>query len=247
MIEIIDLKKSFGNQHVLKGVNLRIETGEVMAILGRSGCGKSVLLRHILGLIKPDSGHVMIDGDDITQLRARELDRVRENFAVVFQFGALFDSMTIFENVAFQVREKKKFAGAELKSRVEQVLADVGLDGIEDKYPSEISGGMSKRVAIARALIIEPRIILFDEPTTGLDPILMQQIHSYIMETHKKYGFTGLVISHEVPEIFEIADKVALLDDGVIVETGSPAEILGSENLLVQGFVSGGHVAQPVR
>jgi phospholipid/cholesterol/gamma-HCH transport system ATP-binding protein len=239
MIEIINLEKSFGVQHVLKGVNLKVETGEVMAVLGKSGSGKSVLLRHILGLLKPDRGHVIIDGDDITQLNQRQMDRIREKFAVVFQFGALFDSMTIYENVAFQVKEKKRFFGAELKERVKHVLNDVGLHGIEDKYPSEISGGMNKRAALARALIMEPKIILFDEPTTGLDPILLQQIHSYISETHRKYGFTGLVISHEVPEIFEIADKVAVLDDGVIVETGSPEFIRKSDNPLVRSFVSG--------
>jgi len=244
MIEIINLEKSFGGQHVLKGVNLTIGAGEVMAVLGKSGGGKSVLLRHILGLLKPDSGQIIIDGDDITRFSQRQMDRLREKFAVVFQFGALFDSMTIFENVAFQVKEKKMFAGAELKERVGQVLNDVGLNGIEDKYPSEISGGMKKRAALARALIIEPKIILFDEPTTGLDPILLNQIHSYISETHRKYGFTGLVISHEVPEIFDIADKVSLLDDGIIVETGSPETFRRSDNPLVRGFVSGKNVAQ---
>jgi phospholipid/cholesterol/gamma-HCH transport system ATP-binding protein len=239
MIEIINLEKSFGLQHVLKGVNLKVETGEVMAVLGKSGSGKSVLLRHIIGLIKPDHGQVIIDDAEITQLNQRQMDRIREKFAVVFQFGALFDSMTIFENVAFQIMEKKMFSGAELKERVEHVLNDVGLQGIEDKYPSEISGGMNKRVALARALIMEPKIILFDEPTTGLDPILLRQIHSYISETHRKYGFTGLVISHEVPEIFDIADKVAVLDDGIIVEAGSPESIRKSDNPLVRSFVSG--------
>jgi phospholipid/cholesterol/gamma-HCH transport system ATP-binding protein len=238
MIEIINLKKSFGKQQVLKGVNLKVETGEVMAILGKSGCGKSVLLRHILGLIKPDSGQVIIDGEDITQISSRALDRVREKFAVVFQFGALFDSMTIFENVAFQVKEKKRFSGAALEERVKHVLDDVGLHGIEDKYPGEISGGMNKRAALARALIMEPKIILFDEPTTGLDPVMLQQIHLYIKATHLKYGFTGLVISHEVPEIFDIADKVAVLDEGVIIETGTPESIQKSVNPLVHSFVS---------
>ncbi len=238
MIEIINLKKSFGNQQVLKGVNLKVETGEVMAILGKSGSGKSVLLRHILGLIKPDSGRVLIDEEDITQISSRALDRVREKFAVVFQFGALFDSMTIFENVAFQVKEKKRFAGAALEARVKHVLDDVGLHGVEDKYPGEISGGMNKRAALARALIMEPKIILFDEPTTGLDPVLLQQIHSFIKTTHLKYGFTGLIISHEVPEIFDIADKVAVLDEGVIIETGTPDSIQNSVNPVVHSFVS---------
>jgi phospholipid/cholesterol/gamma-HCH transport system ATP-binding protein len=239
MIEIINLRKSFGSQQVLKGVNLRIEPGEIMAVLGKSGGGKSVLLRHILGLIKPDSGSILIDGNDINGLGSRQLDSMREKFAVVFQFGALFDSMTIFENIAFPVKEKKRFSGDILKEKVAHVLNDVGLEGIEDKYPSEISGGMKKRAALARALITEPKIILFDEPTTGLDPILLRQIHSFISETHRKYGFTGLVISHEVPEIFEIVDKVAVLDDGVIVETGPPEAIQKSDNPLVHSFVSG--------
>jgi phospholipid/cholesterol/gamma-HCH transport system ATP-binding protein len=245
MIDIINLQKSFGKQQVLKGVNLRVETGEVMAVLGKSGSGKSVLLRHILGLIKPDSGQVIIDGQDITRLASRDLDRVREKFAVVFQFGALFDSMTIYENVAFQVKEKKRFEGAELQERVAHVLDDVGLHGIDDKYPSEISGGMNKRAALARALIMEPKIILFDEPTTGLDPILLQQIHAFIKQTHLKYGFTGLIISHEVPEIFDISDKVAVLDDGIIIEAGTPESVRKSENPLVQGFVSGRFEMQP--
>jgi phospholipid/cholesterol/gamma-HCH transport system ATP-binding protein len=240
MIEIVDLKKSFGGQQVLKGVDLKVETGEIMAVLGKSGGGKSVLLRHILGLLRPDSGKILIDGDDITGLNQRQMDRIRERCAVVFQFGALFDSMTIFENVAFQVKEKKRFSQAELKEKVGQALSDVGLSGIEEKYPSEISGGMKKRAALARALIMEPRIILFDEPTTGLDPVLLRQIHSYIEKTHRKYGFTGLVISHEVPEVFDIADKVAVLDEGRIVETGAPEAVIRSANAVVRSFVSGG-------
>ena len=239
MIEIIDLEKSFGKQKVLKGVNLRIETGEVTAILGKSGGGKSVLLKHIIGLLRPDSGQVLIDGVDITKLGMRELDKYRDKFAVVFQFGALFDSMTIFENVAFPVTEKTRLSMSEIEKKVRQVLSDVGLEGIENKYPSEISGGMKKRVALARALIIEPKIVLFDEPTTGLDPILLNQIHAYIIETHKKYGFTGIVVSHEVPEIFEVSNKVAILDEGVIVAAGTPSEILRSANPLVQSFVAG--------
>ncbi len=241
MIEIVNLEKSFGAQKVLKGVNLRIETGEVTAILGKSGGGKSVLLKHIIGLLKPDSGQVMIDGVDITRLGTRNLDKFREKFAVVFQFGALFDSMTIFENVSFPVVEKTRLASKDIERKVKQVLSDVGLEGIESKYPSEISGGMKKRVALARALIIEPKIVLFDEPTTGLDPVLLNQIHSYIRETHNKYGFTGIVVSHEVPEIFDISDKVAVLDEGVIVESGTPDEIQKSSNPLVQSFVAPRH------
>lgn len=238
MIEIVNLEKSFGSQKVLRGVNLRIETGEVTAILGKSGGGKSVLLKHIIGLLKPDRGQILVDGVDITTMGTQALDEVREKFAVVFQFGALFDSMTIFENVAFPAIEKSKTGTGDIRQKVREMLDEVGLEGIEDKYPSEISGGMRKRVALARALIMEPKIILFDEPTTGLDPILLNQIHSYIKKTHVKYGFTGIVISHEIPEIFDISDKVAVLDEGIIVEAGTPAEILKSENRLVRIFVA---------
>ena len=237
MLEIIDLKKKFGEQTVLNGVNLKVATGELLAILGKSGGGKSVLLKHIIGLLKPDSGRILIDGADIANLSTRELNRVRQTFAVVFQSGALFDSMTIFENVAFPVKEKFRLSDLETERRVRHVLEDVGLEGVDDKYPSEISGGMKKRAALARALVTEPKIIFFDEPTTGLDPILLHQIHAYIKSTHLKYGFTGIIISHDVPEIFDIADKVALLHDGMIVEEGTPAEIQCSSNPVVRSFV----------
>ncbi|HMK56217.1 MAG TPA: ATP-binding cassette domain-containing protein [Dissulfurispiraceae bacterium] len=238
MIEIIDLEKSFGGQSVLRGVNLKIGAGEVTAILGKSGGGKSVLLKHIIGLMKPDKGRILINGTDITGLGIHDMDKVREKFAVVFQFGALFDSMTVFENVAFPVVEKKRISMHDMSERVMLMLEEVGLVGMEGKYPSEISGGMRKRAALARALIMEPEIILFDEPTTGLDPILLDQIHSYIKATHSKYGFTGIVISHEVPEIFDIADRVAVLDGGVIIETGTPADIRKSSNPVVRRFVA---------
>jgi phospholipid/cholesterol/gamma-HCH transport system ATP-binding protein len=237
VLEIINLKKKFGEQIVLNGVNLKVATGELLAILGKSGGGKSVLLKHIIGLLKPDSGRILIDGADIANLSTRELNRVRQTFAVVFQSGALFDSMTIFENVAFPVKEKLRLPDLETERRVRHVLEDVGLEGVDDKYPSEISGGMKKRAALARALVTEPRIIFFDEPTTGLDPILLHQIHAYIKSTHLKYGFTGIIISHDVPEIFDIADKVALLHDGMIVEEGTPAEIQRSSNPVVRSFV----------
>jgi phospholipid/cholesterol/gamma-HCH transport system ATP-binding protein len=237
MIEILNLKKSFGKQQVLRDVNLKVETGEVMAILGKSGGGKSVLLRQIIGLMKPDGGSILFDGEDITRMSDHEINRLRERFAVVFQSGALFDSMTIFENIEFPLTEKLRLSGAETEKRVRHVLQDVGLEGIDDKYPAEISGGMKKRAALARALVTEPKIIFFDEPTTGLDPILLDQIHSHIRDTHNKYGFTGIVISHDVPEIFDIADKIALLHEGVIVETGTPEEIQKSTNPVVMSFV----------
>ncbi len=240
MIEIIDLHKSFRKQKVLNGVNLTIHDCELTAIIGRSGGGKSVLFRHIIGLLRPDEGRIVIDGKDITRLGREELDGIRERVGVLFQGGALFDSLTIFENVAFPLKEKTKLGKKEIAEKVIHALHDVGLHHIGKKYPAEISGGMKKRAALARALITEPAIVLFDEPTTGLDPIILNSIHRLIRTTHEKYGFTGVIISHEIPEIFDVADRVAMLHDGVIVEAGSPEEIKGSTNPVVRQFISGG-------
>lgn len=239
MIEIIDLYKSFGKQEVLTGVNLKINEGEVTAVIGRSGGGKSVLLKHIVGLLKPDRGSIFIKGEDITKLKGKKLDQIRENIGVVFQGSALFDSMTVYDNIAFPIKEKTKLKKDEIDSLVKKALADVGLEGMEYKYPAELSGGMKKRVALARALVMKPKIILFDEPTTGLDPILVRTIHKLIRDTQRDYGFTGLIISHEIPEIFEISDKVAMLHDGKIVEVGTPEEIKNSEIDIVRKFIIG--------
>jgi len=239
VIEIRNLHKSFGKQQVLKGVNLSIQEGEVTAIIGRSGGGKSVLLKHIIGLLKPDRGSILIKGEDITKLKGQRLDEIRADIGVVFQGGALFDSMTVYENVAFPLREKTKLGKKEIHDRVIQALGDVGLEEMQNKYPAELSGGMRKRVALARALIGKPKIILFDEPTTGLDPILVRSIHKLIRDTQRLYGFTGLIISHEIPEIFEISDRVALLHDGRIIEVGTPEEIQKSDNIVVKNFIIG--------
>ncbi|WP_353685034.1 ABC transporter ATP-binding protein [Thermodesulfovibrio sp. 3907-1M] len=239
MIEIKELYKSFGKQQVLKGVNLVINEGEVTAVIGRSGGGKSVLLKHIVGLLKPDRGSIFIKGQDITKLKGNKLDEIRADIGVVFQGGALFDSMTVYDNVAFPLTEKTRLNKKEIHERVIKALNDVGLLGMEYKYPAELSGGMRKRVALARALIAHPKIILFDEPTTGLDPILVRSIHSLIRETQKQYGFTGLIISHEIPEIFEISDRVAMLHDGRIVAIGTPEEIQKSDNMVVKSFIIG--------
>ncbi|MBA4348565.1 MAG: ABC transporter ATP-binding protein [Thermodesulfovibrio sp.] len=239
MIEVKGVEKSFDRQKVLNGIDLTIADKEVTAIIGKSGSGKSVFLKHLIGLLKPEKGNILIDGEDITKLSGRELDKVREKLGVLFQGGALFDSLTVFENVAFPLKEKTKLSRKEIQEKVLQALEDVGLRGMEKKYPAEISGGMKKRVALARALITEPTIVLFDEPTTGLDPIILHSIHKLIMMTHKKYGFTGIIISHEIPEIFEIADRVAMLHNGVIVEVGTPEEIKNSSNPLVRQFITG--------
>ena len=239
MIEIVNLHKSFGGQRVLNGANLKVSDKELIAIMGESGGGKSVLLRHLIGLVKPDRGKVLVEGEDITRVSRKELDKIREKFGVVFQGGALFDSMTVYENIAFPLREKTGLAKAEVHRKVEEALEDVGLGGMERKFPAEISGGMKKRVALARALITEPKIVLFDEPTTGLDPIILHAIHKLIMDTHKKYGFTGVMISHDIPEIFEVVDRIAFLYKGVIEVVGTPKEIRRSSDPVVRQFIKG--------
>ncbi len=239
MIRIQRLHKRFGSQPVLRGIDLDIATGEVMVVIGRSGGGKSVLLKHLIGLLRPDAGTVAVDGTEITRLRGGELDRVRERYGVVFQGGALFDSMSVAENVAFPLREKSRLGHAEIRGRVEEKLEQVGLSDMGHKNPAEISGGMRKRVAIARALVTEPEIVFFDEPTTGLDPILVNTIHHLIVELHRKFRFTAVMVSHEIPEIFEIADRVAMLHEGVIVEVGSPEAVRASANPIVQQFIRG--------
>jgi phospholipid/cholesterol/gamma-HCH transport system ATP-binding protein len=239
MIEIINIRKSFGDQNVLKGLSMRIGKGELAAVIGGSGSGKSVFLKHLIGILRPDEGSILIEGVDITKARGRRLDAVRENFGVVFQEGALFDSLSVFDNIAFPLREKTKLREDEVEIKVINALEDVGLKGMEMKYPAEISGGMKRRVALARALITEPKIVLFDEPTTGLDPIISSSIHRLIMSTHKKYGFAGVIISHEIPEIFEVADKVGMLYNGILIEYGTPEEIQKSSNPFVKQFITG--------
>lgn len=241
MIEIINLEKSFDGQKVLNRVNLSINEKEVVAIMGKSGGGKSVLLKHIIGILKPDKGSVLIDGTDITTLGGKGLDKIREKFGVLFQGGALFDSLTVYQNIAFPLKERTKLSKDEIWERVTKALEDVDLKGAGRKYPAEISGGMRKRAAFARALITEPKIVFFDEPTTGLDPVIVGSIHRLITDAHKRYGFTGLIISHEIPGIFEVADRIALLHNGVIVEIGTPEEIQNSTNPVVKQFITGSH------
>jgi phospholipid/cholesterol/gamma-HCH transport system ATP-binding protein len=245
VIRVRGLQKRFGAQAVLRGLDLDIATGEIMVVIGRSGGGKSVLLKHLIGLLRPDAGTVVVDGVEITRLRGRDLDRVRDRYGVVFQGGALFDSMSVYDNVAFPLREKSLLTPGEIHDRVQEKLEQVGLTGMGTKNPAEISGGMRKRVAIARALVTEPEIVFFDEPTTGLDPILVNTIHHLIVELHRKFRFTAVMVSHEIPEIFEIADRVAMLHDGVIVEVGPPDAVRTSANPVVQHFIRGEIEAVP--
>ncbi|PYN13427.1 MAG: ABC transporter ATP-binding protein [Candidatus Rokuibacteriota bacterium] len=239
MIRVEGLRKSFGRQAVLRDLDLEVATGSITVIIGRSGGGKSVFLKHLIGLVRPDAGRVLVDGVEITHLTGRALDGIRRRYGVVFQGGALFDSMSCAENVAFPLREKLRIPADEIAKRVEAALAQVGLEGVGAKLPAEISGGMRKRVAIARALVTEPEIVFFDEPTTGLDPVLVNTIHHLILDLHRRFRFTALVVSHEIPEIFEIADTVAMLHEGRIVEVGPPGAIQASANRIVRQFIRG--------
>jgi len=239
MIKVSRLRKSFNGQPVLNGIDLEVPDGSITIIIGRSGGGKSVFLKHLLGLMRPDGGSIEVGGVDLARLHGRALDEVRKRYGVVFQSGALFDSMTCRDNIAFPLREKFRLTRANITKRVDRALAQVELEGIGDKYPEEVSGGMRKRVAIARALVTEPEIVFFDEPTTGLDPVLVNTIHHLILELHRQLHFTAVMVSHEIPEIFEIADRVGMLHEGRIVEMGPPAAIQASSNPVVQQFIRG--------
>jgi phospholipid/cholesterol/gamma-HCH transport system ATP-binding protein len=238
-IRVEGLRKRFGSQEVLRGIDLEVAPSELMVVIGRSGGGKSVLLRHLLALVRPDAGRVVIDGQDVAALHGRALDAVRERFGVVFQGGALFDSLTVLENVLFPIRERRRVPSTDLLPRAQEALAQVGLAEMGHKYPAEISGGMRKRVAIARALVTEPQVVFLDEPTTGLDPILVNSIHHLIVGLHRKYGFTAVMVSHEIPEIFQIANRVAMLHEGRIHTVGTPAEIQASADPAVRRFIHG--------
>ena len=239
MIKVVDLYKQFQDQVVLRGVNLNIDKGQTLALIGGSGIGKSVLLKHIIGLIKPDHGEIFIDEQNINHLRGRALKRLKDQLGVVFQFGALFDSLTVFENVAFPLNEKTKLNDSQIYERVMKELTTVGLENDKDKYPAQISGGMRKRVALARCLILDPKIIFFDEPTTGLDPVIAQSIYKIIRTLQEERNVTALIVSHEIPGIFKIVDRVAMLHDGQIISTGTPEEIQTSSDPIVQKFLTG--------
>jgi phospholipid/cholesterol/gamma-HCH transport system ATP-binding protein len=240
MIEINNLYKSFNHRHVLNGVSMKVEKGEITAIIGGSGVGKSVLLKHITGLIRPDSGTINVDGMDVTKVRGKELQKYRERLGFLFQGGALFDSMNVYDNVAFPLREKTGLPDKKIKQSVTEMLQHVGMNGEGDKYPAELSGGMKKRAALARALITRPEIMLFDEPTTGLDPVIVNNVFQYIKSTHDELGFTGIIVTHKIPKIFTIVQKVALLSKGAIVAAGTPDDIQKSDNPTVQYFLTGG-------
>ena len=240
MIKLVNVTKSFDTQVVLNKLNLEIATGKITAVIGPSGEGKSVLLKHMIGLMQPESGEVEVDGEVISRMRGSNLNRIREKFGMLFQNAALFDSMTVFENVAFPLQEKTRLSTAQIRERVLDALKDVGLTGADNKkYPDMLSGGMKKRVGLARALLLNPKIILFDEPTTGLDPVICRTIHHLIKDTQRKFGYTAVIVSHEIPAIFDISDHVAMLYKGEILEMGVPRDIQRSTNPVVRQFITG--------
>jgi len=238
MIKMENLYKSFDNLEVLKGVSLQVERGEILALIGGSGHGKTVILKQVAGLMRPDRGQITIDGKDVYSLRGNELEELRGHLGFLFQSGALFSSLTVFDNVAFPLREKTRLSEREIREKVLAVLEQVGMIGAEDKYPAQISGGMIKRTALARSLMRDPEIMLFDEPTTGLDPVIAHTILDLIQLIHKERKFTGMIVSHELSRVFQIVQKVAMLHDGVILFVGTPEEIMASRDPVVRQFIT---------
>lgn len=238
MIEIVDLHKSFGAHKVLTGITLSVPAGSTLVILGGSGSGKTVLMKHMIGLLKPDSGQVVVDGEDIVPMGPEELERIRRKFGMVFQAAALFDSMTVFENVSFPLREHRKDLSEEqMRQLVAEKLAIVGLKNVENKYPADLSGGMRKRVGLARAIVLDPKIVLYDEPTTGLDPITTDYVDEMILDAKKHLGVTSVVISHDIASAFKVADNIAFLYQGLIVDQGPPSTLRDSQHPGVKLFL----------
>ncbi len=244
MIEIIGLHKSFGKLAVLRGVDLTIEKGESMTVIGGSGSGKSVLIKHIIGLLFPDKGRVVVEGQVMNDLDEFGLNALRKKFGMLFQMAALFDSLTVWENVGFSLKQHTKLSDRKIKEIVSNKLALVGLKDVEDKMPSELSGGMKKRVGLARAIAMEPAIILYDEPTTGLDPIAADAINDLIIELQKKLGVTSVSITHDMQSAYKISDRIAMLYKGEILEIGTPDQIRNTGNPIVRQFITGSAVGQ---
>ncbi|MCK5541578.1 MAG: ATP-binding cassette domain-containing protein [Desulfobacterales bacterium] len=236
-IQFIDVKKSFDTNHVMQGVNLSIYRGEITVVIGKSGCGKSVLLKHIIGLMNQDSGEILISGKALSSLNKIEKKVFKNKLSYMFQSNALFDSLNIFDNIALPLMEKSSFSKEIIKEKVKLRMSQLEIDGTDEKFPSELSGGMQKRVALARALVVDPDVVLFDEPTTGLDPVRKKSVHSMIKEYQKKFGFTAIVVSHEIPEVFDIAQRIAMLENGKIVFEGDRDMIMNSTNQAVRSFI----------
>jgi phospholipid/cholesterol/gamma-HCH transport system ATP-binding protein len=239
IISMRNVEKKLGGRPVLRGMNIDIAPGESVVIVGGSGQGKSVTLKHMIGLMKPDSGHVHVEGQDLCCMKPVDLNRFRRRFGMSFQEGALFDSMSVFENIAFPLRRHTEMTEAQIRMRVEQCLDQVHLEGVETRRPSELSGGMRRRVGFARAISLQPRILLFDEPTTGLDPVISDVIAELILEMDSKLNVTTVTITHDMRVAFKIADRIAMLFEGRIIEEGTPEQFQASPNPAVQQFIEG--------
>lgn len=237
LIQFEKVEKSFGSNHILKKVDMEIFQGEITSIIGKSGMGKSVLLKHIVGLLQPDSGRVLFQGRPLLNMKREERHLFKKKVGYVFQGNALFDSMTVFENVAMPLVERSRMSKTEIREKVREKLEQLELFQVDDQYPAQISGGMKKRVALARALVTDPEIVLFDEPTTGLDPIRKHAVHHMISSYQKRFGFTGIIVSHAIPDIFYISQRILMLDEGNIIFCGTPAEIKNEQNPLVREFI----------
>jgi phospholipid/cholesterol/gamma-HCH transport system ATP-binding protein len=246
IIQFIGVSKAFGSQKIFEKVNFSIPAGKTTVIAGGSGQGKSVTLKLILGLIKPDEGKIMVEGRDITAMNHRDLNNIRKNFGMVFQGSALFDSLTIYENIAMPLEERTELSRKEIRARVMASLAEFDLLGHEDKYPAQLSGGMKKRVGLARALQLKPKIMMFDEPTTGLDPAKSMEIYKLFFRTQRQFGYTSIIVSHDIPKIFNLADQVVILHEGRLHMFENPEEIQWSEDPEIRFFVemTMGHVYQ---
>lgn len=242
MIEIIGLHKSFGSHPVLRGVNLTVEKGESMTVIGGSGSGKSVLIKHVIGLLFPDRGRVVVAGQVLNELDEFNLNEIRKKFGMLFQMAALFDSLSVWENVGFGLKQHTRLSDREIRKITTEKLALVGLKDVEDKMPSELSGGMKKRVGLARAICMDAEIILYDEPTTGLDPITADSINDLIVDLRKKLGVTSVAITHDMQSAYKISDRIAMLYKGEIQEIGTPDQIRNTSNPIVRQFITGSAV-----
>lgn len=239
MVEFKNIKKSFGPQDVLTGVDLKIYQGETMAIIGKSGSGKSVLLKHIVGLMKPDSGLILLDGKNADEMSKDEIKAFQKNFSYMFQDNALFDFLNIYENIALPLKETTRMEKDEIKEKVTHKMAQLSLGDVWHKFPSQLSGGMRKRVALARALITEPDTVLFDEPTTGLDPVRKNNVYELIKECQQKFGFTSIIVSHDIPQVFYISQRIAMIEEGRIRFSEPAEDILDSHNKILSAFMVG--------
>ncbi len=239
MIQIINLKKSFQKKRILAGVNLDIENGKITTIVGRSGCGKSVLLKHIVALLIPDHGKIIIENEDLSELKSQELYKIRKKIGFVFQNGALFDSMNVYENISLGLHEHTNMLESEIKKKVVTLLDMVGLPGVEKYKPSELSGGMKKRVSLARALAMDPHYVLYDEPTTGLDPIMTAIIDDLIIRLNAELKITSIVVTHDMKSVYKISDNVAMLHYGVVRFIGTPDELKQTNDPVVRQFIEG--------